>query len=733
MATIASLLVTSKPLEPSRLSWITAGFRRIPLFMSSSAKAINQFSTGDANFNYLGILLTVTPAAVVIIGFLNTRVAGEDLGTKRTLQSTSIYFGIGALASMGFFLIPVARHSVILAAMGWNPIHAMRIHIISGYAFFWFSIIHGITYVPVWFMDKNDGVYPSVRDQVVPGRVCWVGDQNYKTFFTVNDGKCRYQFFGFTGIVVGVILLFFTATSLPYVRRYYYRFFYWCHIWGGIALIFATIWHWSVAVIFMIPSIAIYLSTTSPTLVNKMAEYYTGGHKVVSAKPLRDADGCYEFVVAITPDASREIRTTSCFVKMSVPKISMVWHPFTVMPSPGDKTTLRMFIRPIGDFTRELVDAFSPESGEAPPRVLIDGFYRGDYLPLQACYAHDHLTIVCGGLTVTPYLTMIPAMMNALLKQAIKEGGIKVKTIILHWAVREQGLMNHIKDNYLDFTMRQAQALVDEEPEFKYHIKIYHTGAGKDIEQVEKTDKEFGSQGNSSGDIASDTSGSGEDPSSAGQSKMDGSTDEEPLSDMADDVKTSTTEMCGVLPVDNGRLMPGRYGSIYHNIPSFVVTTVLSWMFFYICFRFYRRGSGFPGFHETRAEYNQIMVVCWGFVLLLAVQLPAGMLVEAIYRLADKYFGLPKSTESFDDIEDGTEDLPLVADGSDHVTVEYRSGRPGVDAIFESCREDHVQEPGIFLCAPVALMESVKQEARKENISYLLHTRYAVYEEPYEF
>ena len=196
MATIASLLVTSKPLEPSRLSWITAGFRRIPLFMSSSAKAINQFSTGDANFNYLGILLTVTPAAIVIIGFLNTRVAGEDLGTKRTLQSTSIYFGIGAVASMGFFLIPVARHSVILAAMGWNPIHAMRIHIISGYAFFWFSIIHGITYVPVWFMDKNDGVYPSVRDQVVPGRVCWVGDQNYKTFFTVNDGKCRYQFFG---------------------------------------------------------------------------------------------------------------------------------------------------------------------------------------------------------------------------------------------------------------------------------------------------------------------------------------------------------------------------------------------------------------------------------------------------------------------------------------------------------------------------------------------------------
>jgi hypothetical protein len=51
-----------------------------------------------------------------------------------------------------FFLIPVTRHNVLLAAMGWSPIHALRIHIWFGYLAFVFMLIHGVMLVPVWFL-----------------------------------------------------------------------------------------------------------------------------------------------------------------------------------------------------------------------------------------------------------------------------------------------------------------------------------------------------------------------------------------------------------------------------------------------------------------------------------------------------------------------------------------------------------------------------------------------------
>ena len=112
---------------------------------------INQFFVGDINMNYMAVFLCLLPAIAYFVENIRVRVIDTRKTGWEALESISIYFGFSALVSLALFLIPVARHSVLVAAMGWSPVHAIRIHILSGYFAFWLSMIHGLSYVPLWW------------------------------------------------------------------------------------------------------------------------------------------------------------------------------------------------------------------------------------------------------------------------------------------------------------------------------------------------------------------------------------------------------------------------------------------------------------------------------------------------------------------------------------------------------------------------------------------------------
>jgi hypothetical protein len=124
------------------------------------ANKVNQFGRGEADFNALSIWLVLLPMAIGVIAYIPVSLtyADQEAATtgesaiKLRVEAVSYLFGWGSTMCLVFFMIPVTRHSVLLAAMGWSPIHALRIHIWFGYLAFVFMLIHGVMLVPVWFL-----------------------------------------------------------------------------------------------------------------------------------------------------------------------------------------------------------------------------------------------------------------------------------------------------------------------------------------------------------------------------------------------------------------------------------------------------------------------------------------------------------------------------------------------------------------------------------------------------
>jgi predicted ferric reductase len=232
-------------------------------------------------------------------------------------------------------------------------------------------------------------------------------------------------------------------------------------------MILSSILHYAFISLYWMPSIAYYLASTSPTLVQALASRYRGGVKLMKVVQLPDAAGCFEVHVDTTRESTVALnKIPSQFVKLCVPKISVVWHPFTVFAHPKDPTTLRFLCRPVGPFTKKLAEHLT---GPTRPVTILDGFYAGANRCNEA-QLHDHVTIVAEGVAITPFLSMIPCLIKDLSPNGTSSS--YTKSISLHWACREKGLLSYVAKNYLFFFQAQARAA-----DIAFDITIYHTGA----------------------------------------------------------------------------------------------------------------------------------------------------------------------------------------------------------------------------------------------------------------
>jgi predicted ferric reductase len=243
--------------------------------------------------------------------------------------------------------------------------------------------------------------------------------------------------------------------------------FYLLHVILGTLMILSSILHYAFIALYWMPSIAYYLASTSPTLVQALASRYRGGVKIMKVVQLPDAAGCFEVHVDTTRESTVALnKIPSQFVKLCVPKISVVWHPFTFFAHPKDPTTLRFLCRPVGPFTKKLAEHLT---GPTRPVTILDGFYAGANRCNEA-QLHDHVTIVAGGVAITPFLSMIPCLIMDLSSNGTSSS--YTKSISLHWACREKGLLSYVSKNYLFFFQAQARAA-----DIAFDITIYHTGA----------------------------------------------------------------------------------------------------------------------------------------------------------------------------------------------------------------------------------------------------------------
>ncbi len=180
---LSYLLIDNKTLSIKTWTWVTnpiALIRRFPMTSAEEGHQIhkkNQFLKGDWNFDVLSFLLIWFPMFASFFWYLPTsmnyvdeQAQENDWDYKRvTRQRTfqiSLLTGWQGVFALTWFMIPVARHSVLLVAMGWSPVQALRLHIWSGHVCFFFVFLHTITMIMVWFMDTvpvTESIFPPAK------------------------------------------------------------------------------------------------------------------------------------------------------------------------------------------------------------------------------------------------------------------------------------------------------------------------------------------------------------------------------------------------------------------------------------------------------------------------------------------------------------------------------------------------------------------------------------------
>jgi hypothetical protein len=220
--------------------------------------------------------------------------------------------------------------------------------------------------VGVWFKWAPGAIY----EEMVPSKECWTGAYT-------EESRCMWKFYNFTGVTAMIFYTILWASSFNWFRRKWYRLFYILHVVCGSLTLLASIWHIQFIGIYLLPSILYYLASTMPTLVQALASRFRGGVQIVQVVALDNAGDCIEVRISMDPTAEANLTNAhpSKFVKLCAPGISAVWHPFTVYSHPNDPTTMRMMIRPIGQFTTKLRLALVDTTKR--PVTLIDGFYHG--------------------------------------------------------------------------------------------------------------------------------------------------------------------------------------------------------------------------------------------------------------------------------------------------------------------------------------------------------------------
>ena len=715
-----------------------------------ATKKINQFARGDVNMNVVAIWLIVLPCVINLFGGLpgSMKYADEEAALDESVsvnklrwEYTSYYFGFASVLCLVWFMIPVTRHSILLAAMGWSPTHALRMHIWAGYFSFVFMIIHGVILVPVWFIYYD---YP-VWKQIIPAPEC------YTTVWTEEmlaamEAPCDHVFYNWTGILAAIPFIILWAASFNWVRRRYYRVFYITHVVCGTLTILFTILHMQFFALYFIPSITYYMASTAPTLIQALASRFRGGVAIRKVVAVENSGGCVEVHMESHERARAELDKEPClFVKLCVPKISLVWHPFDVYQQSNDPATVRFLFRPVGPFTKQLAERLtSPER----PVTLVDGFYKGADRSEQALQ-HDCVTIVAGGVAITPYLTMIPSLVRRIGRSA--DGATtKTKTISIHWVCREAGLCSFVVDTYLRRILNEAKRTHGDA--LTVECFVYLTGTGKKVggpdesaTTLENSSRFLSTPLTNHSDTSpnqSETTSDGDPEAPASEENGTGSEEEgksvrfdrEGSEEGASAARDEIT-VGGGHALELARLMPRRYSNPIWNFPAFVAISAPTWFGFWFIFKYYM----YP--YDSYYDLSLETLITMYFIL---ISFGWGIGIEGVVLACRKVWPQPKM-DAFDVVHhqqattakeamleadlDSGEVVKMAPNGGAEVTIVLRQGRPTADQILASARVS--EAPGIFMCGPAPLLGLVKKETSKEN-SYLGLTRYCLYEEQSE-
>jgi len=169
------------------------------------------------------------------------------------------------------------------------------------------------------------------------------------------------------------------------------------------------------------------------------------------------------------------------YVRICVPEISLMWHPFTVAST--DPTKLKILFRKYGTFTtklykrlREVGDAdgigigienedaiqinrrnkSTGASTRLPPIILVDAYYGGGVDWANRVFEHNNVLLIAGGIGVTPFLSLL-SLLHQSIVNCPGSKSLSTNHVEFHWYSRDEGLIRHVLENHFSLLANLQQ------------------------------------------------------------------------------------------------------------------------------------------------------------------------------------------------------------------------------------------------------------------------------------
>eukprot|EP00554_Chaetoceros_debilis_P009555 CAMPEP_0194103584 /NCGR_PEP_ID=MMETSP0150-20130528/4011_1 /TAXON_ID=122233 /ORGANISM="Chaetoceros debilis, Strain MM31A-1" /LENGTH=837 /DNA_ID=CAMNT_0038790861 /DNA_START=104 /DNA_END=2617 /DNA_ORIENTATION=+ len=641
---------------------------------SSNMNMLSCSKRGDPNMNRINILLVLLPCLVYGMRSVGGHMADNGFEFNQSLHKhVANDFGKLSAFAMSAFLVPVARHSILLECLGLDPRYGLRVHIFSGCIAVVTGLGHGIYWFFIWMLVQKKEFW-----EIIPSGDCWT-----KTRHDHED--CSAQFVNLLGILCGVCFIGLSVTSLWWIRRNYYRFFYVSHIVFSILLFYGLAMHYNKMILYLAPSLVYYLASCVPALVQAFRSWSEGGALITKVVHIPDSRDCVE--LSIQMDEHHKLEESLCgkYVRVCVPEISKVWHPFTVYSDQDDPHNLKLTFRCTGPFTQDLSDRLSltKSSGVQNPKFLVDGFYGAEDR-LSNALDHETIVIVAGGVGIVSYISLLNKLRSTTRSSINSETTFQTNRIILHWTCRDEGLIRYVKENYLDFKDEDFR-------NFPLSLYIHHTHAINNESTLCAIDKE--------------------------------------------DNMNYDNEWKGQEIVPRGKpFVPYQLSSghrkIAQNLPAAILFSLLTWGNLWIILYFYKNVQ------TKKAVLSRIYVLIsmslYSIILsglgLLILQWASQHSYSSV-STADNCGDSSTCTKNKDDAS--TKDISVSTEGSSDdfsfdlenqpisYQIKHSQGRPEFN-------EDSFDLPDtcVFVCGPASLLKSVRECCKSDNC--------AIYEEIFE-
>lgn len=723
---------------------------------------------GDPNIKLWCFIIIVCPAIYIVFDAVFNFGSEVDIAKwEKEVLGLALSTGHVAVVALSFFMIPVSKQSVLLAAFGLSPIQALTFHIWAGRVCLVCTIIHGLIFsLALGFFgmeEQGHGFFSALISALIPPKDCFrfSGIMSFMDSDALNAGceeeegrrllmdesqaqTCCYGYMrNFTGFISATALIILGITSINWMRRKYYRFFYISHIITGGTMLLGAVLHFQYIAVYILPSLIYYFCTTSPVLIQILATYFVdNGCKLEQTTIIGSSNGCAEMVFPKTSACSEvENKQAAPYVRICVPEISLLWYPFTVATTPHDKNTkLKLLFRKYGYFTTNLLNILKDE-GRKPPVILIDGFYYGSDWCTKALQ-HDEILVVTGGIGITPFLSMIRMLFDKVVS-ASDEDSFRLKKIHFHWYCRDKGLIRHVVNNHFAYFVKECE--VDRNAmhsiestflPFSLELSIHFTGNKEGDEGLFSIHDKLSSSEHLT--ILTDTSDTDSFQTNSHSESSDvayktGSY--QVLSSKAVEISTGVetflkdeeTFTRNFSNAHGTSVEPSRFSLGQHTLLStFLFSMAFLGSFFFHRY-YYKNFIEVYQFAVAFRGYSTYVIILWSILI--------GVLFELIQRYflrnSGSQIGLTEDQQML--MEEGIPEkvvFPFSAQVGNKmkITMDLKHGRPILRDVVDGAV--NAELPAVFFCGPSKLLTGVKKEIKMRRKG--LMSKCCYYEEEFE-